>query len=840
MYRIFYFVFILIKFIAAQSFITIDEDMIADLPVIGYEDILPINYKVSKYEIYDINADGQNEYVIYGEGEPNFIDILDKNFERLQHIPIFYDLKEMVIIDVDKDSIAEIITFGLEDKFKGMIYKYRQIKNNIMLTVKTNIFQGEDKFQYGRKDNKYDLEFARFHKLPEDFDNIILQTITGYDLFPRGLFLLDLVNMSVKWERFFGSSPAGLIIEKGKDDWYLVMTTNAPSNGYSLNGYADSTSHLLKIDSKGNIHYSELKSIGDFFYSWISKFILPDQIQRYIYYTGSSSSLRKTPNLVQIIDPSSLAVESEIKLRSSPAKPLNSDICLEKIYTVYNYGDILQMNLDLKKERIFRFMKRKAGLILACDLNSDWRTEYIILFDKQPRMLFTDHKFNFVGVSGSHYQGTDFYNAKFNKAEDIINFYYSDDQLYKLQIPISNLRANSFVESLVDKIMRQDKRNVFLVLMLIISSILFVVLLIFMVKYLVIRDFYQYFFSTQSWCMIIMNRDMRILNYNSNFNKVFKGLDNITGKKLDQISKLKPFGELFSAINESLYNYKGGFAERELSLNINGHKRQFQFSIRGRSPFLKIHYFIIEIKDLTYIPQSQLIVAWSSLAQRVAHEIKNPLSTILLSIRQLQKKLKNLITDKGNTQIDQYINSAIEEIERLKKTSNQFMRFTSTLEDQYAQININSLLKSIVSIFNQSNMIKFEMQLSDNLPDIYYDEQKVRQIFYNIIENSLDAIDGEGEIVISTSLRELSVPGSEKLARSISVEIMDSGSGIQEEDVNRIFEANFTTKSTGTGFGLAITKLIIEQFKGDIFVRSQKGIGTTITVCLPINVEPYE
>jgi signal transduction histidine kinase len=138
--------------------------------------------------------------------------------------------------------------------------------------------------------------------------------------------------------------------------------------------------------------------------------------------------------------------------------------------------------------------------------------------------------------------------------------------------------------------------------------------------------------------------------------------------------------------------------------------------------------------------------------------------------------------------------------------------------------NVNVIIEKVLKNLKIPSGIKLNMKLHNNLPDIEIDSQQIGQVFYNIITNAVQAMADDGELTIETNLD----------SDYIVTFITDTGSGIAEENLKKIFEPLFSTKAKGTGLGLPVCVLLVEKHRGEINVESRPGKGTTFIVKLPI------
>jgi two-component system, NtrC family, nitrogen regulation sensor histidine kinase NtrY len=228
------------------------------------------------------------------------------------------------------------------------------------------------------------------------------------------------------------------------------------------------------------------------------------------------------------------------------------------------------------------------------------------------------------------------------------------------------------------------------------------------------------------------------------------------------------------------------------------------------------------------LAQSEREGAWREMAKQVAHEIKNPLTPMKLSVQYLQKSLKE---DPNNwpKKFEKVSITLIEQIEALNNIANEFSNFAVLPKINLSKINIVNFLEITIQLFqNTPNVsISFENITKQKNLIIEADREQMLRVFNNLIKNAIQAVETKktGKIEIECSLID---------AKNILIKIKDNGVGISQENFEKIFVPNFTTKSSGTGLGLAIVKNIIESFGGKVYFESEINIGSTFFMELPL------
>ena len=218
--------------------------------------------------------------------------------------------------------------------------------------------------------------------------------------------------------------------------------------------------------------------------------------------------------------------------------------------------------------------------------------------------------------------------------------------------------------------------------------------------------------------------------------------------------------------------------------------------------------------------RAERLAAWREVARRIAHEIKNPLTPIQLSMYRLRK---NLGGEKYDDIFQQAYTSITNEVENLRNMVTEFSDFARMPKPRTKPSDPKEIVQDALSLYTGlPENILFHTELADDMPQVMADRDQIRQVLHNLIGNAVDAMPEGGRL--SVTMR------SE--TDDIVVEISDTGCGMSEETRKRMFTPYFTTKETGTGLGMAITAQIIEEHSGEISVDSAEGVGTTVTVKL--------
>ena len=233
--------------------------------------------------------------------------------------------------------------------------------------------------------------------------------------------------------------------------------------------------------------------------------------------------------------------------------------------------------------------------------------------------------------------------------------------------------------------------------------------------------------------------------------------------------------------------------------------------------------------------QMETLTAIGKLTAGLAHEIATPLNII-------SGRAEYLLSELGEADIrSENLKVIISQIERITELVKRLLTLAGSEKTKIENVNINNVISDMLAFMERkiiNSGINIETFLGENLPSIKINQHRLQQVFINIISNSLDAMQKGGKISLRTYLimEEAKPEIMPSRHRSfICTEISDTGCGIEEKHINKIFDPFFTTKKSGegTGLGLAITKSIIEEYGGDIEVKSSVGKGTTFIIRLP-------
>lgn len=212
--------------------------------------------------------------------------------------------------------------------------------------------------------------------------------------------------------------------------------------------------------------------------------------------------------------------------------------------------------------------------------------------------------------------------------------------------------------------------------------------------------------------------------------------------------------------------------------------------------------------------------AWRDIARRVAHEIKNPLTPMKLSIQHLYDVFTNGNKNNFPEVLKKTRNIIINEIDKLNNIATEFSNFAKLSGRHYQETELNEVIEEVISLYTPAPNVEFRKELDKNAGTIFADRQELNRVFQNLIKNSIQATGEDGIIEVRTY----------RNGQYIYAEVTDNGSGIEPLIMKNLFEPNFSTKSTGMGLGLAIAKKSLDDMKAEIVFESDVETGTRVKI----------
>lgn len=284
---------------------------------------------------------------------------------------------------------------------------------------------------------------------------------------------------------------------------------------------------------------------------------------------------------------------------------------------------------------------------------------------------------------------------------------------------------------------------------------------------------------------------------------------------------------VFAEMLKSMQEYKLETIRREMTVNVQGESLplSLNLSILKDVDGEEIGKVLV-FDDLTPIVSAQRAAAWTEVARRIAHEIKNPLTPIKLAAERLHRKFGAQIQDQAFRDCIQVI---VHQVDDMKNLVNEFSQFARLPQSKPTPGLLNEVLQQTVSLFaNAHSEVKFDVKTDTTVPVFKFDLDQIKRVLTNLIDNAVAACakSAEPTVVVGTEF--------DSQLKTVRITVVDNGSGIPSQDRQRIFEPYFSTKEGGTGLGLSIVKRVIEDHGGYIRALPNEGQGTKMVIEIPV------
>ena len=273
-----------------------------------------------------------------------------------------------------------------------------------------------------------------------------------------------------------------------------------------------------------------------------------------------------------------------------------------------------------------------------------------------------------------------------------------------------------------------------------------------------------------------------------------------------------------------------GFLNKQIGLSVENKRLTLLVSLNvlrdDRGNYLGL---VAVFEDLSEIEKAQRMAAWREVARRIAHEVKNPLTPIQLSAQRLKKRYGDKLGGEEIKVFNECTEMIINQVEELKRLVDEFSNFARMPASNPVPADIREIIKEALSLYKEAHReIRLVFRESDEVPIFNLDREQIKRALINLIDNAIEAINGEGEVVIDLNY--------DSVLQIVRVEVADNGKGISPEHKMRLFEPYFSTKKQGTGLGLAIVNTIITDHNGFIRVQDNKPKGSKFIIELPVRV----
>lgn len=272
--------------------------------------------------------------------------------------------------------------------------------------------------------------------------------------------------------------------------------------------------------------------------------------------------------------------------------------------------------------------------------------------------------------------------------------------------------------------------------------------------------------------------------------------------------------------------WRSGAAESTEEMEVEG--RILRLRMRRLGPASGTSGAVIALEDVTREVRSARVLAWGEMARQVAHEIKNPLTPIKLSVQHLRRAYGDRRPDYEEI-LDRNVQSILLEIDRLGEIARAFARFGTpdATVGPLETVDVPAVVTETLTLYRSAGEgVEFMLEIGVEEPALGRARHgELKEVLVNLLENAREAVEGAGAVRVT-------VTGGNG-AGPLHVVVADSGEGIPEELLTRVFDPHFSTRTSGTGLGLAIVRRMVESWGGEVVAESERGVGTRVRVSIP-------
>ena len=298
------------------------------------------------------------------------------------------------------------------------------------------------------------------------------------------------------------------------------------------------------------------------------------------------------------------------------------------------------------------------------------------------------------------------------------------------------------------------------------------------------------------------------------------------GRPEGEVFRRADFSEL-RALLQRLARHPDLPVEREVHLRRDGQAMTLLASATTlQGPDGTYLGVVLVFDDLTELLRAQRLAAWREVAQRIAHEIKNPLTPIQLSAQRLRRRLSGDRSAEEKRLLEEATTTIIQEVDGLKQLVDEFSRFARMPALSLRPTDLGRLLEGVVVLYRESHpALRISAAFDEAMPQVEVDPNQIKRAVLNLVDNAVEAVGPGGEVVVTTTW--LPEAGRARIV------VSDTGAGISAEDKERLFVAYFSTKATGMGLGLPIVQQIVSDHGGSIVVEDNEPRGSRFVIELP-------
>ncbi len=338
--------------------------------------------------------------------------------------------------------------------------------------------------------------------------------------------------------------------------------------------------------------------------------------------------------------------------------------------------------------------------------------------------------------------------------------------------------------------------------------------------------------------VVLFDHDGRIASVNPGATRILRQpLQAWLGRRLEDLPELQEFAQAveqrFETGERTPEPGERGQWQDSFELRAGGPDAA---TLLARGALLPGRERLLVFDDITDVVSAQRTRAWSEVARRLAHEIKNPLTPIQLSAERLQHKLDHKLEGPDKAMLHRSVATIVAQVQAMKQLVNEFRDYARLPTAQMLPLDLNALVAEVLALYGQEQEHgRLRAMLEPGLPTILGDSTQLRQVVHNLVQNALDAVAAEGgRAEVSTA----TVHGTDPSVQWVRLVVADNGPGFAEHVLKRAFEPYVTTKAKGTGLGLAVVKKIADEHRARLRLGNQPGGGARVSLSFSLPKSP--
>lgn len=790
----------------------------------------------AKVVIKDTDGDGLDNVYLLRIGNPrSFASKIDvrgfPNNQNINEYALEFLAKDFDICDLSgKGNYYIIATSILKNSsyihYAPFVREVIRDFSRIPITTGTNSFGAE-------LDSSWDGELLvhSFYDLNHDgYKDAILIMDVSYDKGERGVAVVDIKNKRLLWKYPTGCRIGNVsVLDINHDQRYeIFVDTHAPDNGLDVNGTNDRQAYYLVLDENGQVIVQQpYGGKGGVLFNYFFDIDNDGQAEIIQFFSGSFAQAWAKSHL-RILEWGITDEEPRKTLNASYAHlVINGDEQSKFYFCYFSYDQpyifrILNHNFD--EVKTITFKEKLASFYKTVDFNGDgfddlriclseYAGKHYILTSKFDLFLTITEPFHDYYKARAIHGGPDIFFARdMNKTIWEVAL-KSNDLRYKALLKFAAYALPWFLVMLSLILLRNKRKQPSFQFML--------------QKYFDHLNIGLALVDTAKTVILINQRakqllQLNVLIYPISLEKFCEKLTEELRKEIDEAFAIYPPCRSFE------FALSSGEQMQHLFLNImavSDERNQIQATL-------------ITIEDITKLIQSQRSIAFAALTQRMAHDIKNPLSNTRLTLEHLKIEARTL-PEKYKAKLEAYLQSVESNIDLVRRVTDGFLQFSDLRKPHLETVRPHDILDQIIMkrLPVIQNRIDIKKQFTHEAVELQADRDLFTRVLDNILDNSVKAIKEQGMIIISTKISELIEKDTAQVEKYFEMEIEDSGEGMEEPLLEKIFEPFVSKSPGGTGLGLAIVKKIIDDHNGKITAHSQVGVGTRLAIRLPLGSE---